>query len=76
VKFGYGSVVRIEGMVIVLFSCKNDEHRAFTGVYFIPKLTTNIINVGQLDKIRFQTIIEGGVMKIKDVERCLLTKVL
>jgi hypothetical protein len=76
VKFGDGSVVRIEGMYIVLFSCMNGEHHAFTGVYFIPKVTTNIISVGQLDEIGFQTIIEGGVMKIRDVEHRLLVKVL
>jgi hypothetical protein len=45
-------------------------------VYFIPKLNTNIINVGQLDEIGFQTIIEGGVMKIRDIECRLLANVL
>jgi hypothetical protein len=76
VKFGDGSVVRIEGMGIVLFNYKKGEHCVFTVVYFIPKLITNIISVGQLDEIEFQTIIEGRVMKIRDVERRLLAKVL
>jgi hypothetical protein len=31
--------------------------------------------VGQLDEIGFQTVVDGGVMKIKDVERRLLAKV-
>jgi hypothetical protein len=46
VKFRDGSVVRIEGMGTVMFNCKNDEHHAFVGVYYIPKLNTNIIRVG------------------------------
>jgi hypothetical protein len=53
VKFGDGLVVTIEGMGTVIFNCKNGEHRVFIGVYFILKLTTNIISVGQLDEIRF-----------------------
>jgi hypothetical protein len=76
VKFRDGSVVRIEVLGTMLFSCKNGEHRTFTGVYFIPRLTTNIISVGQLDEIGFQTVIEGGVMKIRDANRRLLAKVL
>ena len=31
-----GSAVKIEGRDVVLFGCKNDEHRALTRVYFIP----------------------------------------
>jgi hypothetical protein len=75
-RFGDGSVVQIEGFGTILFSGKNGERWTFVGVYFFPKLNTNIINVGQLDEIGFQTIIEGGVMKIRDVKHRLLTKVL
>jgi hypothetical protein len=35
-KFGDGSVVQIEEMGTILFSCKNCEHHTFLGVYFIP----------------------------------------
>jgi hypothetical protein len=75
VKFGDGSVVQIEGVGTILFSCKNGEHRAFVDVYFIPKLNTNIISIGQLDKAGFQTNIDGGVLRIRDVQRRLLAKV-
>jgi hypothetical protein len=46
VRFGDGSAVQIKGFGTVLFSCKNGEHRAFAGVYFILRLNTNIISVG------------------------------
>jgi hypothetical protein len=75
VKFEDSSGMCIEGMGMMLFSCKNGEHRMFTGVYFIPRLITNIIIVGLLDEIGFQIVIEGGVMKIRDANRRLLAKV-
>jgi hypothetical protein len=69
VRFRDGSVVQIEGMGTILFNYKDGEHRASIGVYYIPRLNTNIISVGQLDEIGFQTMIEGGVMSIRDVGR-------
>ena len=46
VRFGDGSVVEIEGCGTIVFICKNGEHRALTGVYYIPKLKANIISLG------------------------------
>jgi hypothetical protein len=63
-KFRDGSVVEIEGVGIVFFVCKNGEHRSLTGVYLILKLTTNIISLGQLDEIRYEVIIRGGLMRV------------
>jgi hypothetical protein len=62
-------------MGTILFNGKNGEHRVFTNVYFIPRLTTNIISMGQLDEIGYQTLIEGGVMRIRDAKHRLLVKV-
>jgi hypothetical protein len=36
--FNDASVVRIEGCGIIMFQCKNDEHRSFSSIYFIHKL--------------------------------------
>jgi hypothetical protein len=54
VSFGDGSVANIEGYSTVLFNCKNGEHRSFAGVYYIPRLTSNIISIGQLDEARYK----------------------
>jgi hypothetical protein len=35
VHFGDNSVVEIEGRGTVVFNCKNGEHHALTGVYYI-----------------------------------------
>jgi hypothetical protein len=75
VRFGDGSVVQLKGMGTVLFIGKNREHRAFTGVYYIPRLTTNIISVGQLDEMGYKTLIFDGVMRIRDPEHRLIVKV-
>ena len=44
VKFGDDSHVDICGQGTVLFVCKSGEHRAITGVYYIPRLNTQIIS--------------------------------
>jgi hypothetical protein len=70
VQFGDGSVVHITGCEIIIFSCKSGKH---TGINYIPRLKTSILNVGQLDELSYEVNINCGVMHIKDVERRLLT---
>jgi hypothetical protein len=52
VRFRDDSVAEIEGRGIVEFIYKNGELRRFEGVYYIPKLTANIVSVGRLDEDR------------------------
>lgn len=75
VKFGDGSIVDIEGRGKILFACKTGEHRALTGVYYIPRLTSNIISIGQLVENGCQVLIDGGTLRIRDQERRLLARV-
>lgn len=75
VKFGDGSVVRIEGCGTVLFACKNGEHRTLANVYYIPRLTANIISCGQLDEAGFQILVQGGVMYVRDEHMRLLANI-
>ena len=75
VKFGDNSGVGIQGRGTVVFQCKDGEHKALTNVYFIPKLRSNIISIGQLDERGCQVLIDGGVLRIRDRERKLLAKV-
>jgi hypothetical protein len=75
VQFGDGSVMRIEGCDTILFACMNGEHRTIVNVYYIPRLTANIVNCGQLDEDGFQIHIEGSVMRIRDEKMCLLAKI-
>ena len=75
VKFGDGSRVEICGQGTVLFICKSGEHRAITGVYYIPRLNTQIISLGQFDENGCQVLIEDGLLRVRDRERQLLVKV-
>jgi hypothetical protein len=74
-RFGDDSVAWIEGRGTDVFVCKNGESRSFDGVYFIPRLTTNIVSVGQLDEIGYKININTGVMKIRESGGVLLAKV-
>ena len=75
VKFGDGSVVNIHGKGTVLFVCRTGEHRQLDGVYYIPRLTTNIISLGQMDETGFKVDIESGILRLFDPDRQLLAKV-
>jgi hypothetical protein len=75
VRFGDGSVVHIEGCRTIIFSSKSGEHRIFTRIYYIPRLKTSILSVGQLDELGYEVNINSGVMRIKDTERRLLAVV-
>ncbi|XP_062232774.1 uncharacterized protein LOC133930085 [Phragmites australis] len=75
VRFGDDSMARIEGRGTIVFECKNGELRSFAGVYFIPRLTTNIVSLGQLDEVRFKIEIDAGVMRIREPDGQLLARV-
>jgi len=66
VRFGDRSTVDIEGRGTVLFRCKTGEHQRLTGVYHIPRLTANIISLGQLEEEGFKILLENGALKIWD----------
>jgi hypothetical protein len=74
-RFGDDSVVWIEGHGTVVFVSKNGESWSFDGVYFIPRLMTNIVSIGQLDEIGYKIDIDIGMMKIQEPGGLLLAKV-
>ena len=43
----------------MLFTCKNGEHQQLAGVYHIPKLTANIISLGQLEEDGYKILLEN-----------------
>jgi hypothetical protein len=75
VCFGDGSTVAIEGRGSILFKLKSGEHQELAGIYYIPRLTTNIVSLGQLDEDEYKVLIEHGVLRIWDQRRRLLAKV-
>jgi hypothetical protein len=74
-RFSDDSVARIKSCGTIMFMCKNGESRSFDRVYFIPRLTTNIMSVGQLNEIGYKIEINTGMMKIRETGGVLLAKV-
>jgi hypothetical protein len=75
VKFGDGSVINICGKGTVIFFGHRSEHKVLMGVYWIPRLRNSIISVRQMDEGGSRVLNEGGVLKIWDRQRRLLTRV-
>jgi hypothetical protein len=75
VRFGDNSVAQIEGRGTIKFMCKNGETRSFVGAYFIPRLTTNIISIGQLDEAKYKIHVDDGMMHIWEPDGRLLARI-
>jgi hypothetical protein len=58
-----------------VFIYKDGKQRSFVRVYYIPLLTTNIINIGQLDEASYMLDIHRGLMKIRKPGGQLLVSV-
>ena len=75
VKFGDGSLVDIRGRGTMLFAVAGGHHRGLTIVYWIPRLKSSIISIGQLDEVGCATLVEHGTMTVRDRQKNLLAKV-
>jgi hypothetical protein len=64
VKLGDGSEVPIGGRGTMIIKRRSGEQRTITEVYYIPRLTTNIISLGQFEERGCRVKIEGGVLKV------------
>jgi hypothetical protein len=72
IRFRDGSLVEIEGIGSVMLQTKKVGHKVLTEVYFIPKLKSNIISIGQLEEGSCEIVIKRGFCSVYDVQRCLL----
>jgi hypothetical protein len=75
VKLGDDTSVEIEGRSTILFTCRNGEHLALEQVYFIPRLRSNIVSLGQLDEVGFDTHIQHGLLRLRNGDRRLIARV-
>jgi hypothetical protein len=73
VHFSDDSAVRIEGHEIVVLMCKNGESQSLKGVYFISRLATNVVSIGQLDEVGYKIWEPSGLVlaKVKCEVNCL-----
>ena len=65
-KFGDGSTVQIMGLGSVVFSCKNSDQWLLQEVYYIPRLFSNIISLGQFTEVRHKVIMDAEHLHVYD----------
>jgi transposase InsO family protein len=75
VRFGDGSVVQIRGRGTIAFCIDGGPQRAFSDVYYIPRLKSSVVSLGQLDELACDIRIRRGVLTILDRRDKLLLKV-
>ena len=59
----------------VLFQCKNGDQRVLPEVYYIPRLCSNIISLGQMTEDGNKVVMTGDFMKVYDRNDTLLMQV-
>lgn len=74
VRFSDGSLIEVEGFGSVVHQTKAKGYKVLTEVYFIPKLRSNIVSLGQLEEDSCKIVIEDGTCNVFDVERSLLAR--
>jgi hypothetical protein len=74
VHFRDGLLVEIEGIGSVMLQTRKVGHKVLTEVYFIPKLKSNIISLGQLEEDACEIVIRKGFYNVYDAEHSLLAR--
>ena len=59
----------------ILFQCRNGEYLVLSDVYYIPRLCSNIVSLGQLDENAYDTHISQAVLQLRDPGGRLLARV-
>jgi hypothetical protein len=67
-------LVEIEGIGSVMLQTRKVGHKVLTEVYFIPKLRSNIISLGQLKEDACEIVIRKGFYNVYDAEHSLLAR--
>jgi hypothetical protein len=71
-RFGDGSRIEIHVIGSVVLEGRHHEHKVLTNIYYIPKLRSNIVSLGQLEEKGFEVSLKNGKMHVFDQEHSLL----
>jgi hypothetical protein len=66
IQFGDGTIANFEGRGTILLKYKNGEHKVLVGVYLIPRLTANIVSLGQLEEDGHKIVLHASFERIWD----------
>jgi len=76
VRFGDDSTVEIEGMGTILFQGQSGDQWVLSEVYFIPKLHSNLISLGQLTEVGHKVELDDDLLEVSEKNpRRLIMKV-
>ena len=74
VKFDDDSVVKILGKGTVLLQSENGQHILLHDVYFVSKLTSSILSLGQLNEEGCKSVLRHGFLSVFDHSGKLLAR--
>ena len=66
VRFGDGSAVEIMGKGSVLFQCKDKSQWLLHEVYYIPRLKSNLVSLGQLIEVGHSVSLDDDFLEVVD----------
>jgi hypothetical protein len=72
IRFGDGSRVKITGLGSMVLKDRRNGHKVLTDVYYIPKLKSNIVSMGQLEEKGFTVTLGNGRLCVFDQDGTLL----
>ncbi|KAL4297638.1 hypothetical protein GQ457_12G007010 [Hibiscus cannabinus] len=75
VSFGDSSKVQIQGKGTILISLKDDSHSLITDVYYVPKLKSNILSLGQLPEKGYEIHMKDRCLWLRNQYANLIAKV-
>lgn len=76
VRFGDGSLVDIKGKGSILFRCNTGDQWVLSGVYYIPRLRSNLVSLGLLTESEHRIVMDDDVLEVRDkVSAKLIMKV-
>ena len=65
-RFGDGSSVEIHGLGSMVIQGRQQEHKVLTDIYYIPKLKSNIVSLGQLEEKGYEVSMKNGRLSVFD----------
>jgi hypothetical protein len=66
VTFGDGSIVEIQGRGTILFQGLSSSQWALHDVYYIPKLKSNLVSLGQLIEIGYRILMDDDLIEVTE----------
>jgi len=74
VRFGDGSAVEIQGKGSTLFQGISGDQWILFDVYYIPKLRSNLVSLGQLTEIGHRVVMDDDLIEVseKNPERMIM----